>query len=67
MNRYLMKQHPEYDSAIHVYTEDEVSEIFGERGSAQLAEGEVIFGHDGGLWVDMAAAASDRIEAHLEG
>lgn len=67
MNRYLMNQHPEFDTAIHVYTEDEVVEIFGEMGSAKLAEGEVVFGRDGGLWADMAAAAADRIQENLEG
>ncbi len=67
MHRYLMHKHPDHDTAIHVYTEDEVVEIFGERASAALAEGEAIFGRDGGLWADMAAAAEDRIEAILEG
>ena len=67
MTRYLMNEHPEHGTAIHVYTEDEVAEIFGEVGSAKLAEGEVIFGRDGGLWADMAATAAERIRDELEG
>ncbi|HMT45504.1 MAG TPA: hypothetical protein PKE59_00150 [Novosphingobium sp.] len=67
MNRYLMLEHPETGTEIHAYTEDEVVEIFGELGSAKLAEGEVIFGREGGLWADMGAAAKDKIEAELLG
>lgn len=65
-NRYIYTESPTHGPDILIYTEDEVVEMFGERGSAQLAEGETIF-HGGNLYTDMVAAARNRLEETLEG
>lgn len=64
--RYILTQSPTHGETVLIYTENETVEMFGERGSAQLAEGETIF-MNGSLYTDMVTAARDRLEETLEG
>ena len=64
--RYILTDSPTHGEQVLTYSPNDMIEIFGERGSAQLAEGETIF-MNGSLYTDMVAAARDRMAETLEG
>ena len=58
--------HPVYDEEIHQYTPADIREIFTPQESSELNLGRPVF-KNGGIWINMVAAAREQAEMALEG